>query len=82
MEVSLVAEAAKFMVLGMSVVFGFLVVMVFALELQAKIITTFFPEKPQAEPAKPSATKNGSNDKKLIAAITAAIQMYRKDKQS
>ncbi|WP_323580071.1 OadG family protein, partial [Halarcobacter bivalviorum] len=42
METNLVAEAIKFMVLGMGIVFLFLIIMVYALKLQAKIIGKYF----------------------------------------
>ncbi|XPV53890.1 MAG: OadG family protein [Halarcobacter ebronensis] len=45
MEKNLIAEALKFMVLGMGVVFIFLIVMIYALKLQAKIIGSIFQRK-------------------------------------
>ncbi len=42
METNLIAEAAKFMLLGMGIVFLFLVVMIFALKLQAKLLVNSF----------------------------------------
>jgi oxaloacetate decarboxylase gamma subunit len=45
MEYSLVGEAFKFMVLGMLIVFVFLIVLVQVMKLQAKIINKYFPEK-------------------------------------
>ncbi|MEA3290148.1 MAG: OadG family protein [Campylobacterota bacterium] len=73
-EVNLVTEALKFMVLGMGVVFTFLIIMVFVLKFQAKLIAKYFPEKPKdvSNEWKPkNATE--SEDKATIAAITAAI---------
>jgi oxaloacetate decarboxylase gamma subunit len=63
------------MVLGMGVVFVFLVVMIFALKLQAKLIAKFFPDKPKEESSqwKPQAATKVADDKDTIAAITAAI---------
>ncbi|WP_417324697.1 OadG family protein, partial [Halarcobacter sp.] len=43
METNLIAEAVKFMALGMGIVFIFLIVMIYALKLQAKIIGKYFP---------------------------------------
>lgn len=75
MEIDLVAEGAKFMIIGMTVVFGFLVLMVLAITIQAKIVNRFFPEKPAA-PKAPAAVSSG-DDASVIAAITGAIQSFR-----
>lgn len=73
-EVNLVLEAIKFMVLGMGIVFLFLTIMVFALKIQAKLIAKFFPEKEEkvSKEWKPQ-TAQKSDDKDIVAAITAAI---------
>jgi len=44
-EVNYVLEALKFMVLGMGVVFLFLIILVKAIELQAYLINKYFPEE-------------------------------------
>ena len=81
-EVNLVAEALKFMALGMGVVFLFLVIMIFALKLQAKLIAKYFPEKPaETSEWKPQAVQSSAtDDKDVTAAITAAIMHYNKQK--
>lgn len=73
-EVNLVSEALKFMVLGMGIVFIFLIVLVFVLKLQAKLIEKFFPEEDEkvSKEWKPQTTQK-TDDKDTIAAITAAI---------
>lgn len=77
METNLIAEAVKFMVLGMGIVFAFLTIMVYALKLQAKIIGKYFPEK-KVEPTKPKATTATSNNNTAkIAAIIAAVQHHK-----
>jgi len=45
MELNLVTEAFKFMLLGMSIVFSFLVIMIFTLKTQTIIIEKFFSKK-------------------------------------
>ena len=78
MEVNLVAEGVKFMVLGMTVVFSFLIFLVFVLKLQAKIVLKFFP--PEEGPAcriEPKASNNDANQ--VVAVIAAAIKKYRND---
>lgn len=82
-DVNLVVEALKFMALGMGVVLTFLVVMIFVLKLQAKLIAKFFPEKPKDTSSewKPQTVQSSSSDDKdVTAAITAAIMHYNKQK--
>ena len=74
METSLITEALKFMMLGMGIVFLFLIVMIFALKLQAKLIAKYFPEKKIAT-AKP--TLGASSDTTKMAAIVAAVQHHK-----
>jgi len=75
-EVNVVAEALKFMVLGMGIVFMFLIIMVYAMQLQAKIIEKYFAkEEAQKTPTKqwqPTQAQE-EEEKTLVAAITAAI---------
>jgi oxaloacetate decarboxylase gamma subunit len=77
MEINLVGEGLKFMVLGMLIVFVFLVVLVEVMKLQAKIITKYFPEK---APDVPSSSNNTTQDAHHVAAIVAAIAEFRKNK--
>lgn len=79
-EVNLVVESLKFMVLGMGIVFIFLIVMIFALKLQAKLIAKFFPlevKKDISSTWKPQVKQEDEKD--TIAAITAAI-IYHNNK--
>ena len=74
MEESLVGESLKFMLLGMSVVFLFLALLVQVMKFQAKIINKYFPEK-EAVAATPPA-----DDSSKTAAIIAAITEFKKNK--
>lgn len=76
MEVNLVIEGLKFMVLGMSIVFLFLVLMIVAMYTMSKIVRRYFPE-PQA--ASPKAVAPAVDTLKKVAAIAAAIH-HHKDK--
>jgi len=76
MEINLVAEAFKFMVLGMGIVFSFLVIMIFALKAQAALIKKYFPEKENKKPNKVQTQVPASDTAKKIAAITAVIQHH------
>lgn len=81
MEINLVGESLKFMVLGMLVVFLFLYVMVQVMKLQAKIINKYFPE---VEPIAPVSIRTINtvveNDSHHVAVIVAAITEFRKNK--
>ena len=76
MEVHLVYESLKFMVLGMSVVAIFLIILVEIIKLQAKIIDKYFPEKVVEVPT----TSNNATQENAhhVAAIVAAITEFRK----
>ncbi len=71
MEVNLVEEGIKFMILGMGIVFTFLGIMIVVMNIMSKIIHKFFPEP---DPTQPHIVVGGSTDKKkIVAAIVAAI---------
>jgi oxaloacetate decarboxylase gamma subunit len=83
METNLVIEALKFMVLGMGIVYAFLIIMVFALKAQAGLIKKYFPEKENiitAKKVQPSPSVATSDNAKKIAAIVAAIQYHNNQK--
>ncbi|MDM5270679.1 OadG family protein [Sulfurovum sp. zt1-1] len=79
-DVNIVFEAIKFMVLGMGVVYLFLVILVQVMNLQAKVIAKYFTaEEPPAAPATPSSSVN-SDESARVAAIIAAVTEFRKNK--
>jgi oxaloacetate decarboxylase gamma subunit len=81
METNLVMEAFKFMILGMGIVFAFLIIMVFALKAQAALIGKFFPEKDNIKTAKKVQPSVATSDTaKKIAAISAVIQHHNNQK--
>lgn len=73
METNLVAEGFKFMALGMGTVFLFLIILIGLMNLMSSVLHKFFPE-PQAN-LEPAETKK--DNKKIIAAISAAISHHR-----
>jgi oxaloacetate decarboxylase gamma subunit len=73
-EVNLVFEGLKFMILGMGTVFTFLIILIFSMNFQAKIISKYFPE-PEVAPTPASPVQENKNSK--IAAITAAITHHK-----
>jgi len=81
MEVNLVTEGLKFMVLGMTTVFLFLLLLIWVLKIQAKLVQKFFPVKTTTATgvgAASVAASGSKDDAEVIAAITAAITDYRK----
>ncbi|MDD3592401.1 MAG: OadG family transporter subunit [Sulfurovum sp.] len=78
-EVNLLVESIKFMMLGMGVVFLFLLILVQVVKLQAMVISKYFPdEEPSAAPAAPSSSD--SDESARVAAIIAAVTEFRKNK--
>ena len=77
METNLVVESLKFMMLGMGTVFAFLGIMIFFMDVMSKIVHKFFPEiQPDVNTALRNS-QNENNQKKVVAAITAAIKYHR-----
>lgn len=79
MEQNLVLESLKFMMLGMGVVFSFLIIMIYALKVQSVLINKFFPivEKKPTNKMSQVAT---SDTAKKVAAISAVIQHHNNTK--
>lgn len=75
METNLIVEGFKFMGLGMGTVFVFLIIMIVCMNIMSTIIDKFFPE-PQVSATPPVSAPNNDN-KKVVAAITAAIKHHR-----
>ena len=63
------------MFLGMGTVFLFLIIMIFVVYLMSFIIHRFFPEPQSNEEL--SAGTAGKDNRKVVAAITAAIKHHR-----
>jgi len=75
METNLIAEGFKFMALGMGTVFLFLIILIVMMNLMSVVLHKFFPE-PSAANLEPK-TPNQQDNKKIIAAISAAISHHR-----
>ena len=78
----LLLDGVKLMVLGMSVVFIFLVLMILLMNLMGRILAPFagMLEAPAEAPKRTTPT-GGDNDKKLAAAAAAAFHAYRAGKK-
>ena len=78
MDINLVSESLKFMVLGMIVVFVFLAILVQLMKVQAKLIEKYFPEKEAV--AAPKTSIPTTDESARTAAIIAAITEFTKNK--
>ena len=74
METNLILEGFKFMGLGMGTVFLFLIIMIASMNAMSYVIHKFFPE-PQSNVD--TSVNNKKDNKKIVAAITAAISHHR-----
>jgi len=82
MEINLIAETFKFLILGMSTVFMFLVLMVYVVEFQSKIIAKYFPQtKEEGITGTKSTSKVSQNGNlALVAVIAASLKSYKQSK--
>lgn len=69
----MLSQGITAMVVGMLVVFGFLILLVYAMKLMSFVITRWFPEP--EKPAQP-VRKKASADAEVAAAI-AAVTAYK-----
>ncbi|BAF70412.1 OadG family protein [Nitratiruptor sp. SB155-2] len=68
----MILEAVKYMILGMGVVYLFLMLMVWVLDWQHKLLLKYFPESFEEPKAEKGVTSKREKLKK-VAAITAAL---------
>lgn len=84
MEVNMIMEAFRFMVLGMGIVALFLIIMIQAIKLQAFLIGKYFPGQDTTSP--PSVTtpqaSSDQEEQARVAAVIAAVVDYRKNSQN
>jgi len=73
METNLIVEGFKFMALGMGTVFLFLIILIVLMNVMSIVIHKYFPE-PEPVASNP---ENKQDNKKIIAAITAAIAHHK-----
>jgi oxaloacetate decarboxylase gamma subunit len=84
MEVDLVSEALTFMLLGMGIVFLFIILMIIAMNLQKAFVERCLPDAPSGPDATsgsaaPTASPASKNNNK-IAAIIGAICKHQEAK--
>ncbi|MEI6707125.1 MAG: OadG family transporter subunit [Methylococcales bacterium] len=69
----LMSSGLELMFAGMTIVFLFLIMLVYAINLMSFLVQRFFPDTP----ATSFHVSTGGVDKQVIAAITAAVHQYR-----
>ena len=73
----MIGESIKFMIIGMSVVFLFLVIMVFVLEVQHRIINRLVENKVASKDNdKKTGISSDTIDAKTTAVISAAVKHH------
>ncbi|MDR0388451.1 MAG: OadG family protein [Spirochaetaceae bacterium] len=73
--VDMLGQSGVLTLLGMSFVFGFLVILVICVTLTGKLIRRLVPQEEENTAAPPPSGTNGA----VNAAISAAITEYRKE---
>ena len=73
----MLSQSAILTVLGMGVVFAFLVVLVFAMNIVKWIIIALKLDKEEGAPVVSGATDQSTDKKSVVAAIAAALKIKR-----
>ncbi|MFA7083345.1 MAG: OadG family transporter subunit [Arcobacteraceae bacterium] len=81
METNAIMESVKFMLLGMGVVYAFLIIMIYAIKLQAKIIGKYYPIENKSQNIKPQTPNNSISTSQKVAAMVAAIHHHEQQKK-
>lgn len=75
----LMSSGIELMFAGMGIVFLFLTMLVFAINMMSSLVQRFFPEAPPAAVIAPPTASNVP-DKATVAAISVAVHQYRQKK--
>jgi oxaloacetate decarboxylase gamma subunit len=73
----LINSGIELMIAGMGIVFLFLAMLVIVINLMSALVLRFFPDIPLVS----TTSVTGGADKRVVAAITAAVHQYRRDHQ-
>lgn len=74
--IELMSSGLELMFAGMGIVFLFLTMLVYAINIMSGLIQRYLPEEPVTSISIP-AIQTGTTDKSYIAAITAVVHQYR-----
>ncbi|MFA6052725.1 MAG: OadG family protein [Methylobacter sp.] len=69
------SRGIELMLVGMGIVFLFLIMLVVAINLMSALVQRYFPDGPATAAA--ASVNAGGIDKSVVAAITAAVHHYR-----
>lgn len=76
--IEMLGQSGVLTVLGMAVVFSFLLIMIVCVTVSGKVIHTLGLDKDASQPAAAGPAKAASGRPGVVAAITAAVAEYRK----
>ncbi len=84
MDIDLMWDGVKAMILGMAMVYTFLTIMIWVMKITSKLLAPYADRFEPAKPAAPAAKKAPAamTDEKLAKAAVAAVDMFRKDGKS
>ncbi len=68
----LITSGVELMLAGMGIVFAFLAMLIWSINVMTAVVTRYFPDEPQLE----MSVQKG-DDSATIAAISAAVHQYR-----
>jgi len=75
--VALVGEGLRLMAIGMTIVFGFLLLLVGVLNLMSRLVMRYAPEPVAVVDGSQFPLADGRDDEELVAVIAAAVARYR-----
>ena len=75
----MIGESVNFMITGMTVVFLFLVIMVFVLEAQGKLISYISGSEDIDDSIESKKSSKNLTEKKKVAVVTAAVKHHIKE---
>ena len=84
MDIDLMWDGVKAMILGMAMVYTFLTIMIWVMKITSQLLAPYADRFEPAKPAAPAAKKAPAamTDEKLARAAVAAVDMFRKDGKS
>lgn len=73
----MIQDSFILMILGMSIVFGFLVLLMFSVKAMGAVIPKFWPEAPKKAVVAPSSPTKDGITQEVVAAISVAVTQHR-----
>jgi len=72
----MMSSGVELMLIGMTIVFAFLALLIVMVNIMTAVIQRFFPEQP-INAITPASASTSHTDAGVIAAISAAVHQYR-----